>query len=185
MTAPQLLPTTQHTHMQLLQVHTTVGSSPPRTKRRSAHARRDTAGVHTVATRETAPISFRFDRCAGGGLTTRVARRSRARKHRCDAGARGSNACAGIDCVRTSECRRQRMACGRHQYECVSFTRWCKKIAVSSLRQSSTPFCDTVTLCPAIVTVPLRCPSRLIPTATFTVPLPLPDPPDVMEIHDA
>ena len=46
------------------------------------------------------------------------------------------------------------------------------------------PFCVTVSVCPAIVRLPTRCPTAVFAaTVTATVPLPLPDPPDVTVIH--
>jgi hypothetical protein len=45
--------------------------------------------------------------------------------------------------------------------------------------------CDTVNVCPAIVSVPLRAAALFAATVKATVPLPVPDPPLVMLIHDA
>jgi hypothetical protein len=45
--------------------------------------------------------------------------------------------------------------------------------------------CDTVSVWPAIVSVPLRASAVFAATVNVTVPFPLPDAPPVIEIHDA
>ena len=45
--------------------------------------------------------------------------------------------------------------------------------------------CETVNVCPAIVTVPLRDPLAFADTTYATLPLPVPDPPELTEIHAA
>ena len=45
--------------------------------------------------------------------------------------------------------------------------------------------CDTVNVCPAIIMVPLREPLALADTTYATLPLPVPDPPDLTEIQVA
>jgi hypothetical protein len=47
------------------------------------------------------------------------------------------------------------------------------------------PACDTVNVCPATVTVPVRAVDVLAVTLNVTVPLPFPLPPDITLIHGA
>src|SRR5258708_36225613 len=51
--------------------------------------------------------------------------------------------------------------------------------------QGSTAVCETVNVCPAIVSVPVRAPRRLAVTMKFTVPVPVPLPGVTPVIHRA